>query len=122
MDETKKQQLIDALRGGGAAFGVYPQMQPHRAHQDPEASKNVPIDLARGFASGVIGMPGDMLSGLGASGFLPTSDQVLSNLPFGSESPVGNAASILGQQGGQLYNGPGSVFGPLLSKMKAANK
>lgn len=123
MDDAKKQALIEALRGDtGAAFGVFPQMQPHRSHQDREASKNVPVDLARGFASGVVGVPGDLLGAVGLSGFVPTSDEVLSSLPFGSESPVGRAASFLGQQGGQLYNGPGSLFGPVISKMKAANK
>ena len=49
-------------QGGGAAFGVFPQMRPRRAMQDREAAKNVPVDLARGALSGVLGAPGDIES------------------------------------------------------------
>ncbi len=45
-----------------AAFGVFPQMKPRRSAQDREAAKNIPVDVARGFVSGVAGMPGDLES------------------------------------------------------------
>ena len=42
-----------------AAFGVFPQMRPRRSVQDPEAAKYFPVDLARGFTAGVLGVPGE---------------------------------------------------------------
>ena len=107
MDETKKQQLIDALRNDtGAAFGVFPQMQARRGNQDREAAKNIPVDLGRGFVSGVVGMPGDLESLFRDKTFFPTSEQIAQKLPFKSETPLGNAVEKLGQFGGQMYNGP----------------
>jgi hypothetical protein len=103
---------------GGAAFGVFPQMKPRRAKQDPEAAKNVPVDLARGFASGVLGAPGDieslarlpyeLITGKDSPTFLPTSEDIEKRLPFRSEAPVSRAASGAGQLAGGFYLGPGS--------------
>ncbi len=45
-----------------AAFGVFPQLKRNRSKQDREAAKNVPVDLARGAISGVLGAPGDLES------------------------------------------------------------
>jgi hypothetical protein len=45
-----------------AAFGVFPQMKPRRSVQDREAAKDMPVAAARGFVSGVAGMPGDLES------------------------------------------------------------
>ena len=45
---------------GGAAFGVFPQAKGKRSKQDREAAKTFPIDVARGFVSGALGMPGDL--------------------------------------------------------------
>ena len=42
--------------------GFYPHLKRHRTVQDPEAAKNVPVDLARGFISGAAGAPGDIES------------------------------------------------------------
>jgi hypothetical protein len=112
---------------GGAAFGVMPQMKPKRAHQDREASKNVPVDLARGFVSGVLGAPGDvesiirMLPYLNEETMLPTSEDVEKKLPFKSDTPVSRAATGLGQVGGGFYTGPGSplkVIGALPKAFK----
>jgi hypothetical protein len=113
---------------GGAAFGVFPQMKPRRAKQDREAAKNVPVDLARGFVSGVLGAPGDIESLLRipydylrsptmselvtqdktSKTFLPTSEDIEKRLPFKSDTPVSRAATGLGQIGGGFYMGPGS--------------
>jgi hypothetical protein len=98
-----------------AAFGVYPQMKGKRSKQDPEAAKNVPVDLARGFVAGTLGMPGDieslvrMLPGLDEKTFLPTSEDIEKRLPFRSDAPVSRAASGLGILGGGFYTGPGSA-------------
>jgi hypothetical protein len=98
-----------------AAFGVYPQMRGKRSRQDPEAAKNVPVDLARGFVAGTLGMPGDieslvrMLPGLDEKTFLPTSEDIEKRLPFRSDTPVSRAASGLGILGGGFYTGPGSA-------------
>ncbi len=103
---------------GGAAFGVFPQMKPRRANQDREAAKNVPVDLARGFVSGVLGAPGDiesfarlpyeLITGKDSPTFLPTSEDIEKRLPFRSEAPVSRAASGAGQLAGGFYLGPGS--------------
>jgi hypothetical protein len=89
-----------------AAFGFYPQLKPKRTTQDPEAAKNVPIDLLRGRIAGTLGMPGDieqiardlaMLAGAPESqSFLPTTERVLPHIPLGSDTPVSRAASGLG--------------------------
>ena len=106
------------MAGGGAALGVFPQMKPRRSKQDPEAAKNVPLDLARGFVSGVLGAPGDiesfarlpyeLITGKNSPTFLPTSEDIEKRLPFRSEAPVSRAASGAGQLAGGFYMGPGS--------------
>jgi hypothetical protein len=103
-----------------AAFGVYPQMRGKRSRQDPEAAKNVPVDLARGFVAGALGMPGDieslvrMLPYLDEKTFLPTSEDVLKRIPLGSDSPAGRFASGLGT----LIGGSAPV-GPAIQGVKA---
>ena len=89
-----------------AAFGFYPQLKAKRTTQDPEAAKNVPIDLLRGRIAGTVGLPGDieqlardlaMLAGAPESqSFLPTTERVLPRIPLGSDTPVSRAASGLG--------------------------
>lgn len=99
-----------------AAFGVFPQMRRTRSKQDREAAKDAPIALARGFASGVLGAPGDieslirLLPGLSEETILPTSEDVEKRLPLrsASQSPLGQAATGAGQLGGGFYVGPGS--------------
>jgi hypothetical protein len=111
-----------------AAFGVFPQLQRNRSKQDREAAKNVPVDLARGFVSGVLGAPGDIESLLRipydylraptmselitgdktSKTYIPTSEDIEKRLPFRSETPVSKAASGLGTLGGGFYFGPGS--------------
>ena len=100
------------------------------AHNDRRASADAPLAALRGFASGVLGAPGDLESlfrkipGLERSPslsdlvtgnqpsatFLPTSEEVERRLPLRqvSETPVGRAATGIGQVGGGLYNGPGA--------------
>jgi hypothetical protein len=118
---------VDSMKEGGAAFGKFPQMKPKRDKQDPEAAKNVPVDLARGFASGVLGAPGDieslirMLPGLDERTFLPTSEDVEKRLPFRSDTPVSKAAAGAGTLAGGFYTGPGSplrVVGALPGAIK----
>jgi len=110
-----------------AAFGVFPQLQRNRSRQDREAAKNVPVDLARGFVSGVLGAPGDieslirMLPYLDEKTILPTSEDIEKRLPLRSETPVSKAATGLGILGGGFYTGPGSplrVVGALPSAIK----
>ena len=111
-----------------AAFGVFPQLQRNRSKQDREAARNVPVDLARGFVSGVLGAPGDIESLLRipydylraptmselitgdktSKTYIPTSEDIEKRLPFRSETPVSKAASGLGTLGGGFYFGPGS--------------
>jgi hypothetical protein len=113
----KTGKLADALFGQPeekAAFGVFPQMKPRRSQQDPEAAKNFPVDVARGFASGVLGAPGDieslirLLPGLDEKTVLPTSEEIEKRIPLRSDTPVSRAATGMGQLGGGFYMGPGS--------------
>ena len=48
-------EMATGMFSGGAAFGVFPQMQPRRRFQDPEASANVPLDVTRGRFAGLLG-------------------------------------------------------------------
>lgn len=110
-----------------AAFGVFPQLKRNRSKQDREAAKNVPVDLARGALSGVLGAPGDieslirMLPYLDEKTVLPTSEDIEKKLPFRSDTPVSRAATGLGTLGGGFYYGPGSplkVVGALPKAIK----
>ena len=58
--ERKKEGGEVRMKEGGAAFGVFPQAKGKRSKQDREAAKTFPIDVARGFVSGALGMPGDL--------------------------------------------------------------
>jgi hypothetical protein len=99
---------------GGAVFGVTPMIGKRREdRQDRQAAKSFPLDLARGVVAGAAGMPGDieslirMLPGLDEKTILPTSEDVLRRIPFGSDTPVGKFASGLGiLGGGSLPVGP----------------
>jgi hypothetical protein len=124
---------------GGAAFGVFPQLKGKRSKQDPEAAKNVPVDVARGFVSGVLGMPGDLESLVRipydylrsptmselvtgekkSKTFAPTSEDIEKKLPFKSDTPVSRAATGAGQLAGGFYNGPGSPLKVMLNLPKA---
>jgi PcfJ-like protein len=123
VDEQKPQKFDE----GGAAFGRFPQMSLKRRKQDREASKNVPVDLARGFVSGVLGAPGDveslvrMLPGFDEKTILPTSEDIEKRLPFKSDTPVSRAATGAGQIAGGFYTGPGSPF-KLIGAIPAAVK
>jgi hypothetical protein len=108
---------VATFQDGGAAFGVFPQMRPKRTRQDPEAAKDVPLALARGAVSGVLGAPGDieslvrMLPGLDESRtVLPTSEDVQRRLPMPelAATPVGKAATNVGALAGGFYTGPGA--------------
>lgn len=110
-----------------AAFGVFPQLKRNRSKQDREAAKNVPVDLARGAISGVLGAPGDieslirMLPYIDEKTILPTSEDIEKKIPFKSDTPVSRAATGLGQLGGGFYYGPGSplkVVGALPKALK----
>lgn len=121
--------LVAAFKDGGAATGFFPQMRPRRSKQDREAAKNVPVDLARGFAAGALGMPGDveslirMLPGLDESTtYLPTSEDIEKRLPFKGDTPVGRAASGLGVLGGGFYTGPGSAARAISAVPKAVKR
>ena len=124
-----------------AAFGVYPQLKRNRSKQDREAAKNVPVDLARGFVSGVLGAPGDIESLLRipydylraptmselitgdktSKTYIPTSSDIEKRVPFKSDTPVSRAATGVGGLAGGFYYGPGSplkVIGALPSALK----
>lgn len=101
----------------GAAFGVYPQMARRReSSNDREASKDVPLQAARGMLAGTLGMPGDLEEmaragarqlgvNVGASPALPTSDAMRETLPVPASSPAGRVAGAVGATVGMPAGG-----------------
>lgn len=110
VEAQRSAELSEALK---PAFGVSAQRK-RRSTQDPEAAKNVPLDVARGFVSGALGQLGDleslirMLPGFDEKTIIPTSEEIESNLPFRSDTPVSRAMTGAGQLAGSFYGGPGS--------------
>lgn len=87
------------------------------SQQDRAAAQEAPLAVLRGFASGVLGAPGDieafvrMLPGLNEQTVLPTSEDVERRLPgreISQRSPTGRAFTGAGQITGGFYAGPGS--------------
>jgi hypothetical protein len=74
-----------ASENENASFGNFPQMQPRRRLQDPEAAANMPIDYLRGGVAGMLGLPSDTINLIGALRSLGRSDKAKSEMPFGSE-------------------------------------
>jgi hypothetical protein len=121
--KTTGKKLADMMYGNpeGAAFGITPMIGKRREdRQDREAAKSFPVDLARGVVAGAAGMPGDieslirMLPGLDERTILPTSEDVLKRIPFGTDTPAGQFASGLGILGGGSAN-----IGPAIRGVKA---
>jgi hypothetical protein len=114
--KTTGKKLADMMYGNpeGAAFGITPMIGKRREdRQDREAAKSFPVDLARGVVAGAAGMPGDieslirMFPGLDERTILPTSEDVLKRIPFGTDTPAGRFASGLGTlAGGSAPIGP----------------
>lgn len=111
---------------GGAAFGITPMIGKRREdRQDREAAKSFPVDLARGVAAGFLGMPGDfeslarlpyeLISGNESPTFMPTSEDMLKRMPFGTDTPAGQFASGLGSIAGGSAN-----VGSVIRGVKAA--
>jgi len=102
----------EGLFGGGAAFGVYPQMGGRRRLQDPQASADVPFQGFRGSVAGLLGLLPDVANFMGRSP-MPTetfgefdygprqqlpygSEFYLKELPLAPTSPVGQLAGQVG--------------------------
>jgi hypothetical protein len=89
--------------GGGAAFGIYPQMKPRR-QGSPADSANLPIDVLRGRLAGLLGLPADIANLIRSpqpqemfgdvnyeapAQFPYTTDRFLKDLPMAPTSRVG---------------------------------
>lgn len=102
----------EGLFGGGAAFGVFPQMGGRRRLQDPQASADVPFQGLRGSFAGLLGILPDVANFMGRSP-MPTetfgefdygprqqlpygSEFYLKELPLAPTSPVGQLAGQVG--------------------------
>ena len=104
------------------------------SQQDREASKNVPVAVARGLVSGSLGLPADLLNLPGAiySGVtgkesyeLPFgSEYIEKRLPFrgASQTPVGELFTGSGQLAGGFYTGPGSGARAAMAVPKAIKR
>jgi len=104
--------MATGMFSGGAAFGVFPQMQPRRRFQDREASANVPLDVTRGRFAGMAGFLPDALNFMGRSPmptemFGDTQYEPTQQLPYGSEyylenlplKPTSRIGEVAGQAG-----------------------
>jgi hypothetical protein len=104
--------MATGMFSGGAAFGVFPQMQPRRRLQDREASANVPLDVTRGRFAGLAGLLPDALNFMGRSPmptemFGDTQYEPTQQLPYGSEyylqnlplKPTSRIGEVAGQAG-----------------------
>jgi len=104
--------MATGMFSGGAAFGVFPQMQPRRRLQDPEGAANVPLDVTRGRFAGMAGLLPDVLNFMGRSPmptemFGETQYEPTQQLPYGSEyylqnlplKPTSRIGEVAGQAG-----------------------
>lgn len=96
----------------GPAFGVFPQMRRRaEKNNDREGAKDLPIQAARGWAAGTLGLPGDleglvrMLPGLNETPTLPTSDFYKEWIPGANKSKTAGFGTELGS----LFGGAGST-------------
>ena len=113
VDHMTAQEIERMAAAQQPAFGVFPQMRPRRTVQDPEAAKNVPVDVARGVVAGTAGLIPDIVNFTGLRSPMPTemfgdfdyepkaqvpygSEYYLKNLPLKNEAPVSKAAGQLG--------------------------
>ena len=112
-DHMTPQEIERMAAAQQPAFGTFPQMRPRRTVQDPEAAKNVPVDVARGVVAGTAGLIPDIVNFVGLRSPMPTemfgdtnyepkpqmpygSEYYLKNLPLKNEAPVSKAAGQLG--------------------------
>ncbi len=104
--------MATGMFSGGAAFGVFPQMQPRRRFQDVEGSANLPVDVIRGRLAGLLGLVPDVLNFMGRSPmptetFGETQYEPALQMPYGSEyylknlplAPTSRFGEIVGQAG-----------------------
>lgn len=120
------QVSIDAMRlavqnkaNGGAATSNEAMLR--RAKRLGKVDKPVsipPLQLARGWAAGTAGMPGDIESlvrvlvpGMNEETFLPTSEDLLKKIPGAATDEVGQRAAEIGT----LFGGAGTALGGKLA-------
>jgi len=105
-------ELMDKkMKGGGAeddtkaSFGVFPQLKPYRENQDPEASKDMPLQALRGRLAGTLGFIPDMANiPLAVVNAIKGTDykvpygteHYLETLPLKATSPVGKLSGEAG--------------------------
>lgn len=128
---------VSKFAEGGAVFGHFPQLKKRREQNNDRAgAQDLPVQAARGWAAGTLGLPGDIESiartlikagaapdswldrNVSADSTLPTSEFYKEWLP----GHTGNKTSGVGTELGSLFGGVGSTraAGAALRGAKAA--
>lgn len=116
-------ELMDKkMKGGGseddvkASFGVFPQLKPYRENQDPEASKDMPLQALRGRLAGTLGFIPDMVNlPLAVVNAIKGTDY---KVPYGTEHYLETLPLKATSPAGELSGEVGSFF-PSTAMIKA---
>jgi hypothetical protein len=115
-DITKAEGGAVKMQDGGAATANEALLRKSKRLQKVEKPVSIsPLQLARGWAAGTAGLPGDieslgraLIPGVSEENVLPTSEEMLNQIPFGAKDEVGQRAAELGTLFGGLGVGTGA--------------
>jgi hypothetical protein len=101
---------------GGAATSNEAMLRRSKRLQRVEKPVSIsPLQLARGWAAGTTGLPGDveslarlLIPGVGEDNVLPTSEEMLKRIPFAADDEVGQRAAEIGTLFGGFGVGTGA--------------
>jgi hypothetical protein len=106
--------VVDPYRGTAATANI-PMLRRSARLQNVQRPVSIsPLQLARGWAAGTAGLPGDieslgrMVVGADGKTYLPTSEELLGIIPYGATDETGKRAAEVGTMFGGLGVGTGA--------------